>query len=151
MIPQDLSIALKMVYEPLGRHLKDFNLHNEGTEYRACSFSLNEKKIQCRTAKITPTKNGQFVTLWKRIGNGPIIPFDLADPVDLFIVLVRSGEKLGLFAFPKEILRKKDIVSESSVGGKRAIRVYPPWDKPESAQAEKTQSWQLPFFTLVSP
>jgi hypothetical protein len=34
-------------------------------------------------------------------------------------------------------------------GGKRAIRVYPPWDKAESRQAEKTQKWQLEYFVEI--
>jgi hypothetical protein len=29
-----------------------------------------------------PTKVGQFVTLWKRLGRGPIQPFDLSYPVE---------------------------------------------------------------------
>ena len=30
------------------------------------------------------------------------------------------------------------------------MRVYPPWDKPESKQAEKTQKWQTEYFVDVS-
>ncbi len=124
--------------------------HEEGEEYGAVSFTLLNKKIQFRVSKITPTKNGQFVTLWKRIGKGPIMPYDLNDPIDLFIVSVRKEEQLGWFIFPKSVLQKKDVVSLNGAGGKRAIRVYPPWDKPESRQAEKTQNWQLPYFVSMS-
>ncbi|MFQ6421766.1 MULTISPECIES: MepB family protein [unclassified Bacillus (in: firmicutes)] len=33
--------------------------------------------------------------------------------------------------------------------GKRAIRVYPPWDKTTSRQAQKTQAWQLEYFLEI--
>ena len=38
------------------------------------------------------------------------------------------------------------IVSTDLMEGKRAIRVYPPWDKVTSKQAQKTQEWQLDYF-----
>ena len=31
-------------------------------------------------------------------------------------------------------------------GGKRAIRVYPPWVKPVAKEAVRTQQWQLRYF-----
>jgi len=101
-------------------------------------------------AKITPTKVGQFVTLWKRIGNGPIQPYDMEDPVELFIVTTTQGNKFGQFIFPKTILYKHDIVSKNNQGGKRAIRVYPPWDIATNKQAQKTQTWQLEYFLDAS-
>ena len=44
-------------------------------------------------AKITPTKIGQFVTLWKRSGKLPIQPFDLS--IDFVVVSVRKGDLFG--------------------------------------------------------
>ncbi len=44
----------------------------------------------------------------------------------------------------------KGIISLSKQGGKRAMRVYPPWDKPESKQAAKTQVWQVCIFLKFS-
>jgi len=38
------------------------------------------------------------------------------------------------------------IISKAGIGGKRAIRVYPGWDKPDSNQAKKTQAWQQYYF-----
>ena len=34
-------------------------------------------------------------------------------------------------------------------GGKRAIRVYPPWDNELNKQAQKTQAWQLNYFLEI--
>lgn len=102
-----------------------------------------------RTAKITPTKNGQFVTLWKRKLQGPIQPYDISDKIDFVIVNVMKNKKKGMFVFPAEVLVEQGVFSVKNKGGKRAIRVYPPWDKPQSKQAEKTQKWQLNYFQKI--
>ena len=34
--------------------------------------------------------------------------------------------------------------------GKRALRVYPPWDASTSRQAQRTQAWQLQYFVDMS-
>ena len=99
-----------------------------------------------RRAKTTPTKLGQFVTLWQRSDAGPIRPFDVSDGVELFVVEVYNEEQLGHFIFPVDALVRRGVVSTDFAGGKRAIRVYPPWVTPTSTQALKTQSWQLEFF-----
>jgi hypothetical protein len=124
-------------------------LEPESSEYGACTFVLNNLNIRYRTAKITPTKIGQFVTLWKRINLGPIQPFDSTDPIDLFIVSTRKDSHFGFFIFPKTVLVTKEIVSDKKEG-KRAIRVYPPWDETTSKQAQKTQKWQLDYFLEVT-
>lgn len=121
-------------------------LEKESREYAGCRFELSNKKIVFRTAKITPTKNGQFVTLWKRSAAGPIEPFDVLDSIDLFVVEVCKNESVGFFIFPKEVLLAQGVVSKNGIGGKRAMRVYPPWDLPESQQASKSQKWQTTYF-----
>ncbi|WP_261808054.1 MepB family protein [Paenibacillus sp. N3.4] len=110
---------------------------------------MNALSIRFRVARITPTKLGQFVTLWERIGNGPIQPYDVSDPVDFFVISARKGSAFGQFVFPKAVLCDQDIVSNKGKGGKRAIRVYPPWDNPTSRQAQKTQKWQLEYFLEI--
>ena len=102
-----------------------------------------------REAKITPTKIGQFVTLWKRSAAGPIQPFD-ADDFDLYVVRAHSGTQSGYFVFPASLLVAQGVVASENRDGKRALRVYPPWDKPTSRQAQKTQNWQTPYFLTVS-
>lgn len=121
---------------------------SESQEYGAYTFSLNAKAVVFRIAKTTPTKIGQFVTLWQRSpGPGqPIRPFDVSDGVDLFVVSVGDAANSGQFVFPQEALIKRDVVSQGLLGGKRAFRVYPPWSLPTSRQAQATQRWQLEFF-----
>ena len=82
------------------------------------------------------------MTLWKRIKNGPIQPFDISDPIDFFIISTRKGNNFGQFVFPKAVLYEQGVISKNAEGGKRAIRVYPPWDKGLNNQALKTQKWQ---------
>ena len=122
----------------------------ESAEYGACSFELNNLSVRFRVSKITPTKIGQFVTLWKRIGKGSIEPFDSKDVLDLVIISARHETNFGHFIFPKSVLLEKRILSLNGKGGKRAIRVYPPWDSAINKQAQKTQNWQLNYFLDLS-
>jgi len=136
------------VYDLLGFQITKIN-KEESTKYGAYIFRLNNLNILFRAAKITPTKAGQFVVLWKRNGNGQIQPYDISDDIDFFIISVCKDDNHGQFVFPKSVLREKDIISENNIGGKRAMRVYPPWDKAASKQAEKTQYWQLKYFLNI--
>ena len=147
----DLLLAQKLAYEPLVLKLSNLFWESESRDYAACRFKLNSWRVIFRCAKITPTKVGQFVTFWKRLGVGPIMPYDAADQFDFLIVSVRSGEKLGQFVFSKEVLLKQGVLSQNGVGGKRAIRVYPPWDVTDSGQAKKTQTWQQQYFIELQP
>lgn len=147
----DLLITQKIAYEPNGLRCDAITQATESQEYGACTFKMNNKIVIFRVAKITPTKIGQFVTLWKRIGSGPIMPYDIADSVDLFVISVRNSSHFGQFVFSKEVLWQKGIVSKNGIGGKRAMRVYPPWDITNSSQAQKTQAWQLLYFVEIEP
>jgi hypothetical protein len=46
-------------------------------------------------------------------------------------------------------LNKQGNVQTSKKEGKRAIRVYPPWDQANNVQAKKTQKWQLDYFLEI--
>lgn len=146
---EDFKIVKKWVYDQCNFEFKNPKLNAESSEYSACTFELDEKKIQHRIAKITPTKNGQFVTIWKRNKNGITIPFDINDEIDFIIITTRSGENLGQFIFPTTVLANKGFITQNDKSGKRGIRVYPPWDQPKSKQAEKTQNWQLHYFLII--
>jgi len=122
----------------------------ESREYDAYFFSSGKQMVEYRSAKITPTKTGQFVTLWKRSEKGPIQPFDSTDSIDLFIIAVRKEDYFGVFLFPRVVLVEKRILTGIKEG-KRAMRVYPPWDNAANKQAQKTQQWQLEYFLEVAP
>lgn len=139
---------VKLILNPLDQ-VSQYEPDSESHDYMACSFELNGKKIIFRKGKITPTKVGQFVTFWKREGAGPIMPFDFEDSFDSFMVFVKAENKEGLFLFPKSVLLEKGILSLKGKGGKRAFRLYPPWDKADNAQAKKSQAWQLGYFNLL--
>jgi hypothetical protein len=148
----DLQAALALAYAPCGFSLDQLQPALESADYAACTLLLGGLRVQYRVAKITPTKAGQFVTLWKRVGRGPIQPFEAGDPVDLFVVSTRSGPQLGQFVFPKTVLLAQGVVAGDgrADSGKRALRVYPPWDTTTSRQAQHTQAWQLRYFVDMS-
>ena len=78
--------------------------------------------------------------------NGPIIPYDFSDPFDSLTVSIEKSGHVGQFVFPKEVLRERGVISVNGQGGKRAIRVYPPWETVDSKQAKQSQLWQKKYY-----
>ena len=149
-LPKELIEAKELVYDFCNFECTQPLAEAESADYNAYTFQLNKKTICYRMAKITPTKTGQFVTLWKRNTLGIIEPFDLLDTIDFVIISVRKEDLFGQFIFPKAVLLAKGIFSTEIKEGKRATRVYPPWDETTSKQAQKTQQWQLDYFYEIS-
>ncbi|MFG2668983.1 MepB family protein [Streptomyces sp. NPDC048387] len=147
----DLIAAKALVYDPCGFTCSQPVPEAEGAAYAAHAFTLNGLSVRFRAAKTTPTKVGQFVTVWKRSPAGPIQPFDAADPVDLFVISTRDHDRFGQFVFPVDALRQHGVVSADGSGGKRAFRVYPPWVTTTNRQAGSAQTWQLDFFLHLPP
>ncbi len=145
----DLLLAKETIFDKVNLELSSLQKEAESDEYSAYRFQINNKNICYREAKITPTKTGQFVTLWKRNQAGTIEPFDYSDDIDFVMVSVRKNENWGLFIFPKLVLLEKGIFSTEKKEGIRATRVYPSWDETTSKQAQKTQKWQLQYFFLL--
>lgn len=141
----DLKRIQQSVYDKCGLQLTHLQ-RNENPAYGACNFQLNGQVVEHRMSKITPTKTGQFVTVWKRNEEGITAPFDVSDPIDFIIITSKSQDKIGQFIFPKAVLVSKGILSQNGKGGKRGIRVYPPWDTTTNKQAIQTQSWQIQYF-----
>ncbi|MDB0011240.1 MepB family protein [Crocinitomicaceae bacterium] len=136
-----------LIYDKCKLKVENYILENESQEYKAMRYTINNYNIVSRNSKLTPKKNGQFVTFWKRKNNGPIEPFhEFEDKISYFIVNVKYENKSGVFFFPKSILVEKRIISTNNKEGKRAFRVYPNWDKPNSKQAIKSKKWQLNYF-----
>uniref|UniRef100_A0AAU2K2H4 MepB family protein n=1 Tax=Streptomyces sp. NBC_00049 TaxID=2903617 RepID=A0AAU2K2H4_9ACTN len=144
--PEDLLAAKALVYDPCGFACSQPVPEAESAPYAACAFTLDGLGVRFRAARTTPTKAGQFVTVWQRSPGGPIRPFDVADPVDLFVIGSRDREHVGQFVFPLDTLRRHGVVSVGGSGGKRAFRVYPPWVATTNRQAGKAQAWQVEHF-----
>ncbi|WP_395292234.1 MepB family protein [Kitasatospora hibisci] len=142
----DLLAAKALVYDPGCFAYSLPMAEPEGAEYAACGFAVDGRSVRFRVAKTTPTKVGQFVTVWQRSEEGPIRPFDAADGVDLFVISSRDKNGFGQFVFPREVLCGRGVVSRNGSGGKRAFRVYPPWVATTNRQARGTQAWQVDYF-----
>lgn len=149
MFPE-LDLIKRYIFEPCELEVTNLEAESEGREYRAHHFQLGKLNIKFRTAKITPTKTGQFVTIWKRNAKGTTQPFDISDPFDFYMIATTTNTKSGVFIFPKEILHKHGILSDNTGKGKRGIRLYPIWDLTTSKQAQKTQQWQTEYFLDLS-
>ena len=145
-----LSESIESKFIQANLQIAEFSLEKESQEYEACQFHINELHIHFRKAKITPKKEGQFVTFWKRIPSGIIAPFDDEDDFQFLIVNVEFENQRGYFIFPKLLLAQKNILTTSIKDGKRAFRIYSPWDEPKNKQALTSQQWQLDCFTAAS-
>jgi hypothetical protein len=151
MSHQDLLLAEDLVYKPSGLIIQNLKIEDESADYGASEFTIKNCFVKFRVGKITPTKVGQFVTFWKRIGGeGPIFSYEFTDSFDFLVVSARAENHFGQFVFPKVVLCEKGIVSCNGKEGKRAMRIYPPWDKADNSQAKKTQAWQLQYFIKFS-
>lgn len=148
-IPALLAEIYERIFRPMGFGLEHLESHTESFAYDACSFTVQKVPVVFRKAKITPTKTGQFVTLWKRSTAGPIAPYAITDPAALFIIATKTEHRLGIFLFPKAVLAQQKVVTTATKEGKRALRVYPPWDSVTTKQAQKTQQWQLDYFVEI--
>lgn len=136
----------EILFKPQGKVINNIVAEPESKEYLAHTFLLTGKKSIFRKAKITPTKIGQFVAIWKRNPEGITAPYSIFDPLEFMFIMTQKGNLSGVFIFPKSALHQNKILSDESKDGKRGIRVYPPWDIPTSKQAMKTQTWQNEFF-----
>lgn len=145
-LPSELRLAKELVYDPCSFVLTALTIDAESRAYGACTFLLDKHSVIYRVAKITPTKTGQFVTIWKRKRTGPIEPYNSSDDIDFIIISTKANDRSGQFIFTKSILLEKGILSQHGKEGKRGIRVYPPWDKVLNKQAQQTQQWQLAYF-----
>lgn len=144
-MPQTLQ-TLHTFYTQQGFEFSDYSDEKEGKVYQACRFKLNDLVIHSRLSKITPKKNGQFVTFWRRNEDDITAPFLESDSFDFLVIHVNFENRYGQFVFPKSILIEKGIISSKNKAGKRGFRVYPIWDIAESKQAKQTQKWQLNHF-----
>lgn len=149
-ISPNLQSINELVFKPCNLNLKNIETEPESQEYAAHRFLLKEKQIIFRVAKITPTKTGQFVSIWKRNEQGITMPFDIKDNLDFLMIVTKTSTHFGVFIFPKNALHEHRILSDETRDGKRGIRVYPSWNEPTNKQAQKTQLWQTKYFIDLS-
>jgi hypothetical protein len=149
MMYKDLLATQELLFNPCDFELSLLQIEPESVEYGACTFQLKDLFITFRTAKITPTKIGQFVTLWKRKEDGITAPFHINDTIDFAIICTRTPSQFGAFILHKSVLYQKGILADDEKDGKRGFRVYPPWDIAENKQAKQTQEWQLKYFIEI--
>lgn len=135
----------------MSKKIKDLKFHDEAADYEGCEYTQGDHRFIQRTTKVTPKKDGLFVTLWKRNHQGITAPFTEKDKFDFVRILCQKGSKSGCFLFPKEILAQKGIlqISGKKTSGKRGFRVYPKWDHPKNKQALNTQKWQQEYFSTI--
>ncbi|MYT21449.1 MepB domain containing protein [Streptomyces sp. SID7760] len=150
-LPGDLLAAKSGVYDPCGFGCSQPVPEAEGGGYAAHAFTVEGRSVRFRAARTTPTKAGQFVTVWVRSPQGPIRPFDTADGVELFVISCHDDHGFGQFVFPLEALRRHGVVSADGAGGKRGFRVYPPWVATANRQAERARAWQVEHFLHLPP
>lgn len=144
--PPTLLLMKTRIFDALGFEIKNWVTAPESRNYDGCNFDMNGFKIVFRSAKITPTKTGQFVTFWKRNEKGETRPFELSDDFDFLVIYVQSAMHSGQFILSKTALQQHGIISDRIKTGKRGFRVYPPWDQTTNSQAQKTQKWQTDYF-----
>ncbi|MBL4707443.1 MAG: MepB family protein [Flavobacteriales bacterium] len=145
-----LNRIIVEIYNKCKLQILNFKVEEEGKEYNACRFKLNRLMIVSRNAKLTPKKDGQFVTFWKRNRQGIIEPLHESDRIDFYVVTVKTESKFGQFVFPRSTLIQNGIISTDEREGKRGFRLYSNWDKTNNKQAIKTQKWQLDYFYEIN-
>ncbi|MEU0506415.1 MepB family protein [Nocardia sp. NPDC005998] len=118
----------------------------DNAEYGAFVSRVGRGLVRFRVGKLTPTKVGLFVTVWKRAADGAGEPYAAEDDIDLLVITAREGQRFGQFVFPKAALIEHGIVSVAGRGGKRGFRVYPPWSATQNSQAMRSQKWQCDYF-----
>lgn len=149
-LPPELLFAIKNIYKVAGLTITSPpKAEAEGAEYSAYRLGINGKNVVFRNGKVTSSRPGNFVTLWKRPGK-EIVPLDISDGLDFAIVAVSNGVDKGQFIFDRDVLLKKGIFSNlgKEKKGKLSFRVFPPWASPAKS-ALKTQEWQSKYFYKI--
>lgn len=113
MVHPSLLLAEDLIYKPSELVLENLKIEDESADYGAAEFTINNHSIKFRVGKITPTKIGQFVTFWKRIGKGPILPYDLNDPFD-FLIISSSAENHFVNLFFQKLCSAKKASSRQA-------------------------------------
>ncbi|GAA1496587.1 MepB family protein [Paeniglutamicibacter kerguelensis] len=157
LFPPELAKLLGHAPLPAGHGISGYfpDPNPEARAYAGCGFAITrasgtETHVAFRAAKVTPTKAGLFVTLWRRDAEGVTRPYTADDGVDEFWIAAETKHGYGCFKFPARELAKSGVLTTSKKPGKRGFRLYTPWDTDLNASATKVWAWQSGFFTVLS-
>ena len=151
MFKRVLDYLDKTYYKPNKLILEFQEEEKQNEKYGGGKFKLSGKTIRLRVSKITPSKQGQFVSFWEKNNENVNQAYHYKDSPDLLVIhCFKDNDKRGQFVFPKEALLKFGILQSNSSKGKMGMRVYPIWNLPTNKQALKTQAWQAKYFIDLS-
>lgn len=123
----------------------------QNSDYESGTTTIDGQRWRLRTARVTATKPGAFVAVWRRSRQGNTEPFPADESVAGLAVFVEQGANRGVFWFTGEHLRELGITSSERQAGKRGFRVYPAWCAGLNREAARSQAAQAAAFVQVSP
>lgn len=123
----------------------------QNSDYESGIVRIGKEQWRIRTARITPTKPGAFVAVWKRSESGTTRPFTVDESMSGLLVFVTEEDRLGVFQFTTAHLVTLGYVSSHLHPGKRGFRVYPSWCTDLNSQASRTQRAQEAAFFELPP
>ena len=126
-------------------------VEEQNSDYESGVARIGEERWRIRTARITPTKSGAFVAVWKRGEDGATRPFSAEESMSGLFVFVEEQERFGVFRFTTAHLISLGYVSSDLHPGKRGFRVYPAWCTELNPQASRTQRAQGVAFSELFP
>mmetsp|Transcript_15304 Transcript_15304/g.41928 ORF Transcript_15304/g.41928 Transcript_15304/m.41928 type:complete len:181 (+) Transcript_15304:105-647(+) len=147
-----LRLYRRAIIQRTGQIVSRVSPDPESKEYGGGHLDLDGIRCYFRKAKITPTKKGQFVTLYERSAEtNKIEPIKLNSAKShKVIIFCVEGDHCGQFVFSPEVLEQAGVLSSNRQKGKLSFRVYPPWVKPDNKTADAARRWQVPHFVPAS-
>ena len=126
----------------------------QNSDYESGLARIGEELWRIRTARVTPTKPGAFVALWRRNAIGETEPFPASETAVagalIFVSEHHDGTgRTGVFRFTRDHLSALGVLSSPARPGKRGFRVYPPWAQELNRQAARTQAAQAAAFVAI--
>lgn len=125
-------------------------IEEQNSDYESGVALIGKEQWRIRTARITPTKSGAFVAVWKRDEGGSTRPFTADESMSGLLVFVEEQERFGVFQFTPAYLISLRYVSSELHPGKRGFRLYPAWCTNLNPQAIRTQRAQAAAFTELN-
>lgn len=143
-------LSLTIIKDYFNQPLIDLHEEKQNADYEGHTFSMNHQTYRSRLGKKTPKKNGYFVAFWEKNPANQNQAFDFEASPENLLIVIKDENNIGFFNFPKSVLEQKKILRTKTQPGKMAIRLYPIWETDLNPTAQKTQNWQVPYFTNLS-